>query len=187
MVAGQISIAHTSTYTLIDSGASHSFVSALFVKKLDMEPVLLDKVCVIALPSGENLTLRFSFKEVPIKVSRRDLPVDLIVLEMVDYDVILGMDWLSKYDATIFCRRQKVVFQPSEGEMFEYKGTPRGSKWHVVSALKVSRMLLKGCIGYLANIMYTTKKVVTELTDVRVVCRFPDVFPEELPGLLPDR
>ena len=100
-----------------------------------------------------------SFKEVPIKVTGREFPVDLIVLETVDYDVILGIDWLSKYNATIFCRRKKVVFQLSEGEMFEYKGTPRGSKWPIVSAIKASRMLLKGCVGYLARIVDTTKKV----------------------------
>ena len=48
-------------------------------------------------------------------------------------------------------------------------------------------MLLKGYIGYLARIVDTTKKVATELTDVIVVCRFPEVFPEELPRLPPDR
>ena len=79
-----------------------------------------------------------------------------------------------------------MVFQPSKGEMFEYKGTPRGSKWLVVSAMKVSKMLLKGCVGYLASFVDTTKKVVTVLADVCVVCKFPDVFPEELPGLPPD-
>ena len=128
VVAGQISIVYTSAYTLIYSGVSHSFVSATFVKKLDMVHVLLDEVCIVSLPSGENLTSRFSFNDVPLKVAGRELLVDLIVLEMVDYDVILGMDWLSKYNATIFCRRKNVVFLPSEGEMFEYEGTPRGSK-----------------------------------------------------------
>ena len=71
--------------------------------------------------------------------------------------------------------------------MFEYKGTPQGSKWPVISVLKASRMLLKGYIGYLAGIVDTTKKVVTELADVRAVYRFPDVFLEELPGLPPDQ
>ena len=75
------------------------------------------------------------------------------------------------------------MFQPSTREVFEYKATPRGNKWPVVSALKVSGMLLKGYIGYLASIVDTTKKVVIELADVRVIYRFPDVFPEELPGL----
>ena len=54
----------------------------------------------VPLPSGENLTSRFSFKKVPVKVTERRYPVDLIVLEMVDY-MILGMGWLSKYNATI--------------------------------------------------------------------------------------
>ena len=77
--------------------------------------VWLEEVCVASLPSGENLTSRFNFKEVPVKVTGRGLLVDLIVLEMVDYNVILGMDWLFKYYATILCRKKKVVFQPLKG------------------------------------------------------------------------
>ena len=117
----------------------------------------------------------------------RELPVDLMVLEMVDYDMILDMDWLSKYNAIIFCRRKKVVFQPSKGEIFEYKGTRRGSKWLVISTVKASRMLIKGCVGYLASVVDTTIKVATKQSDVHVVCIFPNVFPEELLGLPPDR
>ena len=83
-------MAHTSTYTFIDFEASHSFVSATFIKKLDLVPILLDEVYVVSLPSRENLTSRFSFKDVLIKVAGRELPVDLMILEMVDYDVILG-------------------------------------------------------------------------------------------------
>ena len=73
------------------------------------------------------------------------------------------------------------MFQPSEGEIFKYKGTSRGSKWPVVSAIKVSRMLIKECVGCLASIVDTTIKVATEQSDVCVVCRFPDVFPKERP------
>ena len=60
---------------------------------------------------------------------------------------------------------------------------PRGSKWPVVSAVKASRMLIKGCVGYLANVMDTKIKIATKQSDMHVVCRFPDVFLEELPGL----
>ena len=55
----------------------------------------------VSLPSGENLTSRFSFEEVPVKVTGRTLPIDLIVREMVDNSMILSMGWLSKYNATI--------------------------------------------------------------------------------------
>ena len=58
MVAGQIFIAHTSAYALIDSGASYSFVYVLFVKKLDMEPVLLNEVyCFSAFGKEFNLEI----------------------------------------------------------------------------------------------------------------------------------
>ena len=124
VVASQISIAHTSAYTLIDYRVSHSFVFATFVKKLDMVPDLLDEMCIISQLLGENLTSRFSFKVVPIKVAGRELPFDLIVLKMVDYDVIQGIDWLSKNNATIYCIRKNVVFQPSKGDIFQYKGIP---------------------------------------------------------------
>ena len=186
-MAGQISITHTSAYTLIDSRASHSLVSANFVKKLDMVHDLLDEMCIVSLPSRENLTSQFGFKDVPVEIAGRELPVDLMVLKMVDYDLILGMDWLSKYYASIFCRRKNVVFQPSKVEIFEYKGTPRGSKWPVVSTMKANRMLIKGCVGYLASVVDTTIKVVTKQSNMHVVCRFPDVFPEELPRLPPNQ
>ena len=48
-------------------------------------------------------------------------------------------------------------------------------------------MLIKGCVGYLASIVDTKIKVVTKQSDVCVVCRFSDVFPEEQPGLSPGR
>ena len=117
VVAGQIFIAHTSSYALIDFGTLYLLVSATFVKRLD-------DMCIVSLTLGENLTSSFGFKVVTIKIARRKLPVDWMVLEMVDYDVTLGMDWLSKHNATIFCRKKNVVFQPSKGEIFEYKGTP---------------------------------------------------------------
>ena len=53
----------------------------MFVKKLDMEPILLGETCVVSLPSRDILTSLFSFKEAPIKVARKELPIDLIILE----------------------------------------------------------------------------------------------------------
>ena len=57
VVASRISIPYTSAYTFIDSGASYSFVSAMFVKKLDIVPNLLDEMCIVSLPLIDNLTL----------------------------------------------------------------------------------------------------------------------------------
>ena len=92
VVTCQISIAHTSTYTLTDSGASYSCVAAPFIKRLDMVPELHNGVCNFSLPSSENLTSWFCFKVLPAKIVGCEIAIDLLVLEMVNYDVILGMD-----------------------------------------------------------------------------------------------
>ena len=55
-----------------------------------------------------------------------------------------------------------------------------------MSAMKVGRILIKGCVEYLASIMDTTKNVVIELANVCVVYKFLDVFPKELSRLPPD-
>ena len=62
-----------------------------------------------------------------------------------------------------------MIFQPFEEEVFEYKGIPRGSKWLVVLAMKAEKMLAKGCVGYLSNIVDMMKKVKTKLIDVHIV------------------
>ena len=123
-----------------------------------MIPKLLEDMCNVSLSSGKKLIARFCFKVVHIKIVGQEFPVNLLVLEMGDYDVILSMDWLTRYNATIFCKKKKAVFQPSEEDAFEYKGTPQRSKWLVVTTMKASRMLAKGCVKYFANIVDTTKK-----------------------------
>ena len=57
---------------------------------------------------------------------------------------------------------------------------------NLISALTARKMLKRGCQGYLAVVrdVEAKKKAVEK---VHVVCEFPDVFPEELPGLPPDR
>ena len=151
VVTGQISITNTTAYVLIDSGASHSFIAGGFVKKLDRKPDDLAQPFVTATPSGETMQSRFWFRDVPIFLSGRELAVNLVVLEMRDFDSILGMDWLSKYHATIDCKRKSVLFRPSGAESFEFKGSPKGLTIPLVSALQARKMLDGGCQGFLAH------------------------------------
>ena len=57
----------------------------------------------------------------------------------------------------------------------------------IVSSIKARKLLEKGCMGYLANIMDTREELKVKPEEVLVVNEFPDVFPEDLPGLPPDR
>ncbi|XP_062086532.1 uncharacterized protein LOC133792641 [Humulus lupulus] len=103
VVSGDIFASGILTHALIDSGATHSFASLTYVKRLGRSCEKLSEVFSTMLPSGEILYSTHWLRGVPICIDGRELYADLIMLEMHDYEVILGMDWLSKYNVTIDC------------------------------------------------------------------------------------
>ncbi|KAL5539314.1 hypothetical protein UlMin_045666 [Ulmus minor] len=141
----------------------------------------------IILPSGDVLLSTYWLKETPIKISGQELYVDLIILEIKDFDVILGMDWLSKYNATIHCKKRKVVFEPHGKEKFELIGDPKQSRTSMISAIKAFKLLANGCEGFLASIVDNCEDGRSRPEDVLVVKDYLEVFPEDLLGLPPDR
>ncbi|KAL5564136.1 hypothetical protein UlMin_027300 [Ulmus minor] len=126
-------------------------------------------------------------RAVPVVISERELSADLVMLDMTDYDVILGMDFLSKYGAIIDCKAKAVGFNPPGEEKFTFFGDKRVSQKMFISAMQARKWITDGCTGFLASVLDTTKKGKDELKDVPVVNEFVSVFPEDLPGLPPDR
>ncbi|GJT62432.1 putative reverse transcriptase domain-containing protein [Tanacetum coccineum] len=111
---------------LFDSGADKSFVSTIFSTLIDIEPVELDTCYEVELADGNGYF----------------------------FDIIIGMDWLSRYDAAILCGEKKYIE--------------------------------KGCELFLAQVTKQESKE-KRLEYVPVIRDFPEVFPEELPGLPPPR
>ncbi|GJQ90678.1 putative nucleotidyltransferase, ribonuclease H [Tanacetum coccineum] len=91
------------------------------------------------------------------------LSVNALPLDMFEFDIILGMDWLAAHRATIDCHSRRII-----------------------SALKARTLLSHGCEGFLATIHDTTSDV-SSIHDQPIVSEFQDVFPEELPGIPPIR
>ena len=105
---------------------------------------------------------------------------------MSDFDVILGMDWLSNHCASMDCFTKKIVFKKPRYPEFEFEGDRRVLPTHVILAIKAKRLLHKGCEAYLAHVIDKSSSEVT-LDDVPIVCEFFDVFLEDLPSLPPNR
>ncbi|GKA75195.1 putative reverse transcriptase domain-containing protein [Tanacetum coccineum] len=112
---------------------------------------------------------------------------------MGSFDAIIGMDWLSKYSAVIDCAK-KIVRIPSKSEILIVRGDGcsegHRTRLNIISCTKVQKYLLKGSHVFLAHV--TTKEIEDKsekkrLEDVPIVKDFPDVFPEDLPGLPPTR
>nr|GEZ69490.1 putative reverse transcriptase domain-containing protein [Tanacetum cinerariifolium] len=113
--------------------------------------------------------------------------------ELGSFDVIVGMDWLLKYDAVIACA-EKLIRIPFGNEILtirrEGSNERNESRLNIISCSKAQEYLSKGCHVFLANITSTKdedKSKGKQLEDVPVVREFLKVFPEDLPGIPPTR
>ena len=176
-MSGKILVSSISAHVLIDSGATHSFASLKYVRTLKKPLDKLDMKYSVSLLSGELMNSDQILRACPVLVEVRELYADLVVLDMPDYEVILGMDWLSKYHTSIDCVKKVVTFRPPDEEEFLFVGTTKKLRTPIISAKKVRRLLNSGCIGYLASVVDTSLEQQLKPEDVLVVQNFLDVFP----------
>ncbi|GKB77637.1 hypothetical protein Tco_0944532, partial [Tanacetum coccineum] len=97
-------------------------------------------------------------------------------IELGSFDVIIGMDWLRR----IPYGNETLIFRGNESN------NGRESRLAIVSCLKAQEYMAKGCQIFLAQIPAKKKENKSEgkqLKDVSIVRDFPEVFPEDLPGL----
>ncbi|GKD09659.1 hypothetical protein Tco_1189344 [Tanacetum coccineum] len=106
-------------------------------------------------------------------------------IELGTFDVIIGMDWLVKYDALIVCRKKEVHI-PVKGKMLVVKGNCDVSRLKVVSCIKARQYIERGCHLFVAHVTEKEPKE-KRLEDVPIIGDFPEVFPDDLPGLPPPR
>ena len=148
---------------LFDTGASHSFISENYARLHNVAFCDLPSSMVIQTPGSKWQTSRVSHGN-EIQVDRLVFLASLIALKSSDINIILGMDWMSAHQAKIDCFSRTVQLTHPSGK--------------IVNVLtRIAKRQL-----YSLN-----ASPLPDLEDVPVVRDFPDVFPEELPGVPPDR
>ncbi|KAL0562068.1 hypothetical protein IC582_002518 [Cucumis melo] len=186
VVTGTLPVLGHYALVLFDSGSSHSFISSAFVSHARLEVEPLHHVLSVSTPSGECMLSKEKVKACQIEIAGHVIEVTLIVLDMLDFDVILGMDWLAANHASIDCSRKEVTFNPPSMASFKFKGGGSKSLPQVISVIRASKLLSQGTWGILAGVV-DTREADVSLSSEPVVGDYPDVFPEELPGLPPHR
>ena len=113
--------------------------------------------------------------ELIVSVAYLQFPTTFIALKSTDIDVILGMNWLKKYAAILNCADKSVTLTHPSGEVLQF--------WTVGS------LAPSACPNPSPELQlfFTQVDYPPEIHEVPVVSDFPDVFPEELPGMPPDR
>ncbi|GKD62377.1 putative reverse transcriptase domain-containing protein [Tanacetum coccineum] len=158
VVTGTFLLNNRYAFVLFDSGSDRSFVNTRFSSLLDIKPIKIEDSYEVELADGRVLGT---------------------------FDVIIGMDWLVKHDTVIICG-EKVVRIPYGNKTLIVEGNKGGSRLKIISCIKARKYVEQGCHLFLAHV---TKKKSKEkrMEDVPVIRDFPEVFPEELPGLPPPR
>ncbi|XP_027103114.1 uncharacterized protein [Coffea arabica] len=106
-----ILIFHRLTKLLIDPGTTHSFVNPTFMCSIDISPVKLPYDLEVRTPTGDqNLITNKVYKNCEIWVGERKLVVNLISLNLKEYDMIIGIDWLACYNVQLNCKTKVVEF-----------------------------------------------------------------------------
>ena len=76
----------------------------------------------VATPLSDSLDTDVILLRCPMLIEGRELLADLVLLDVMDFDVILGMDWLSQHYTTVDCRRKDVIFRILNDEEFKFMG-----------------------------------------------------------------
>ncbi|XP_043705516.1 uncharacterized protein LOC122655382 [Telopea speciosissima] len=146
VITGMVSICSQPAYGLFDSGATHSFVSPMSAKRLGVNSKRLSQNLMASTLTGNVVELDALYEPCPVWIDGKKLVARLIELNMRHFDVILGMDWLSIYGASLVCAKKRIVFKPDEDVELVFEGyKSRKPKKITISALQVQKLIEEGC------------------------------------------
>ena len=94
---------------LFDSSAMHSFISDRLVSKMQETLMSKHSMLSVALPDGKMVNCQELFIDYPILTHNHEFLADLYRFKPTEFDIILGMEWLSKHQGQIDCLKQEIT------------------------------------------------------------------------------
>ncbi|GJW74801.1 putative reverse transcriptase domain-containing protein [Tanacetum coccineum] len=137
--------------------ADKSFISTSLASMLNILPIIIDTFYDIKMADRNLVSTNTVIQGCTLTLLNQSFKIDLMLIKLSSFDVVIGMDWLSKYHAKILCDK-KVVHIPIDDETLIIRGD---------------------------RITEKKKSDDKRLEEISVVREFPEVFPKDLPGLLP--
>ena len=156
---------------LFDSGASHSFNAASVVIELGLEVKALEEPLYVSYPLGIRARIGMICHGCELEILGTLLKVDLRIMDMSEFDVILGMDWLTTYKVVIDCERRRVTAYTQDGTRVVYQGYKHD--------ILPQTMYESRCQGQLAGWLESLaleEEVRPDLDLPQVVCEYEDFF-----------
>ena len=140
-VIGTFLVKSFTALVLFDTGASHSYISRGFVDKFKLPTQTLRTPLLVSSPGAEYMASRWC-DQIPLTIGSHVFLSDLIILESQGLDVILGMDWMSKYGGSIDCASKSIYLITPEGKRIKYvsRHVPRRSQVNALTGVVQEEM-----------------------------------------------
>lgn len=165
---------------MINFSVTHSFITHGIIERLGLKPTFVGSICNEIL-DRDNIPCNQMLLGKTVALRGKEMEINLIVFDMSDFDMILGIDFLSLYRAEIDYRKKEVRFHLDNGEKFTF------DEGHVlsmmISGIKTKKLLSKGYMDYLAHVVGKDDDLVLSLQSTHFVDEFLYVFPKKLSRL----
>jgi hypothetical protein len=163
IMMGTFSINHQPMIILFDTGATHSFISSKCGTKerLDLYPT--SGAYTIATLGGK-ISSNQIYRKVSIQLGSNLIKTDLLLLDLEGMDVLLGMDWMTRHRVSLDISSRAVEIDSPD---------------HKTTILYLPQRECNNSSAYAIEAI--------KLKDIPIICEHPDVFPDDLPGMPPDR
>ncbi|XP_070015424.1 uncharacterized protein [Nicotiana sylvestris] len=150
VITGMIPVCHRGASVLFNLGSTYSHVSSYFAPYLDISHKSLSFLIYVSTPVVDSIVVDRVYPSCLVVISGFKTRIGLLLHSMVDFDVILGMDWLAPYHVILDCHAKTVMLALPGLPRLEWRGTLDYIPSGVMSFLKAKRMVEKGCDDYLA-------------------------------------
>ena len=167
---------------LFDYGASHSFVVASSVDVLGLKVESLEEPLHVSSPLLTRVRIDQIYRDCELEILTILLTVDLRVMDISEFDVILGMDWLTTHRVVIDCDSRRITAYTRDNIRVTFQREKHDALPQTVHDSRWSGQLM----GWLESLTQEDEGR-QDLSLPRVMCEYEDVFPDELLGLPPHR
>jgi hypothetical protein len=115
VVTGMFLLNNIPVKVLFDYGADMSFISTRIAPLIDIPPITLTTSYNIELATGDLVNTNTVIPDCTLNLLDHPFNINLMPIELGSFDVVIGMDWLSKHQANIICG-ERVVHIPCDNE-----------------------------------------------------------------------
>ncbi|GJZ20479.1 putative reverse transcriptase domain-containing protein [Tanacetum coccineum] len=185
VVTGMFMLNQHLVKVLFDSGADRSFISISLTSMLNIPSITIDTIYDIEMADENLVRTNTVIKGCTLTLLNQPFEIDLMPIKLDSFDVVMGMDWLSKYHAKILCD-EKFIHIPINNETLIIRGDRSKTRLNLISVLQTKLVIISRLSSFYDP--SNGKEIIREeIRRYPVVKEFSDVFPEDLPGLPPVR